>query len=177
LSNCKTYSRYPWTDPRVEVGPSPINGVGMIAREPIREGEVVVIWGGVLFNRAEIEAGRARGHSIVDVADGVYLGGPIEEPLTTDDYMNHSCDPNLWLIDEVTLAARRDIAAGEELTADYSTWGGDPDWALPVACSCGSPLCRKTITGNDWMLESLQRRYEGHFSPYLNERIRKLKGL
>ena len=40
-------------------------------------------------------------------------------------YTNHSCDPNVWMQDEVTLAARRDIAIGEELTIDYAMIEGD----------------------------------------------------
>jgi hypothetical protein len=84
---------------------------------------------------------------------------------------NHSCDPNLWFADELTLVARRDIAAGEELTIDYALGTVDPAWRL--ICHCGSPLCRKLITGDDWKLPELQKKYAGHFSPFINERIRK----
>jgi hypothetical protein len=47
-----------------------------------------------------------------------------------------------------TLAARRPIAAGDEVTSDYGTSTGEADFAMPW--SCGSALCRGTITGNDW---------------------------
>jgi hypothetical protein len=33
---------------------------------------------------------------------------------------DYSCDPNLWMLHECTGCARRDIAAGEELTIDYA---------------------------------------------------------
>lgn len=92
------------------------------------------------------------------------------------DFMNHSCDPNCWMQDEHTLAARRDIAAGEELTADYVFWKADDSDVARFACRCGSPLCRGRVTGRDWRLPDLQQRYAGHFSPFINERIRKLHG-
>jgi hypothetical protein len=76
------------------------------------------------------------------------------------------------MADETTLVARRDIGAGEELTVDYALFT-----ALPVAviegCRCGSPVCRGAVTGNDWRLPAVQERYRGHFSPFLDERIRK----
>jgi hypothetical protein len=58
--------------------------------------------------------------------------------------------------------ARRDIAAGEELTNDYATSTRQPGFAM--ACSCGSARCRGTITGNDWRLPSLRERYGDHWS-------------
>ncbi|MDP9237405.1 MAG: SET domain-containing protein-lysine N-methyltransferase [Chloroflexota bacterium] len=81
---------------------------------------------------------------------------------------NHSCDPNLWMADEVTEVARRPIAAGEEITIDYALHSVLPEWRME--CACGSPLCRGTITGNDWMRQDLQRRYGTHFSPFIVRR-------
>ncbi len=90
--------------------------------------------------------------------------------------MNHSCDSNLWMRDEVTVVARRAIAAEEELTIDYALQSGLPVDVLGESCRCGSPVCRGVITGNDWQLKELQERYRGHFSPFLNERIRSVTG-
>jgi hypothetical protein len=38
-----------WTNPKTEVRPSPIQGRGVFAREPILAGEVVEIIGGTLM--------------------------------------------------------------------------------------------------------------------------------
>lgn len=89
--------------------------------------------------------------------------------------LNHSCDSNLWMIDEMTLAARRDIAVGEELTVDYALFTVQPDWALDQPCRCGAPVCRHTITGSDWTLPDVQQRYYPHFSPFINVRIERLQ--
>jgi uncharacterized protein len=40
-----------------------------------------------------------------------------------------------------------------------------------MACSCGTPSCRGTITGDDWRDPELQRRYGAWFSRYLADRI------
>jgi len=64
------------------------------------------------------------------------LGGPPDDEDYAADYTNHSCDPNLWMKDEATLMARRDIEAGEELTADYMVWEVDEDYRAAWECKC-----------------------------------------
>jgi hypothetical protein len=88
-----------------------------------------------------------------------------------EEYLNHSCDPNVWLDDEVTLSARRTIAPGEELTSDYALWELNEDHVSPWLCRCGSRLCRGRFTGQDWRSPELQRRYAGHFHPTIEARI------
>ncbi len=171
----KRYRKTSRIDSRVELRSSTIDGTGMFAREAIEEGVVVVIWGGIVFTGADIRERRAREHSVAAIGEGLYLGAALDEAESPDDFMNHSCHPNIWMQDEVTLVARRDIEAGEELTADYAMWSTDPEWVMHRQCNCGSSLCRKSVTGNDWMLEELQRRYRGRFSPYINERIERLQ--
>lgn len=39
-----------------------------------------------------------------------------------DYFVNHSCDPVVWMRDDVTVVARRAIASGEEITGDYAVW-------------------------------------------------------
>jgi len=169
----KSYHRTSWIDPRVEVQLSPIQGKGMFAVAPIRQGEVVVVWGGTLMTEEDIRAGKAKPGSIAAIGEGLYLAGLADEEEDPADFMNHSCDPNVWMQDEVTLVARRDIAVGEELTVDYAMFEGDEGWAMPWTCRCGSDLCRKAITGKDWRRKDLQARYRDHFSPFINERVRR----
>ena len=77
--------------------------------------------------------------------------------------------------DEVTLVARRDIVAEEELTIDYAVFAGDEEWVSHWECRCGSELCRGRHTGSDWRQTELQERYRNHFSPFICERIRRLQ--
>jgi uncharacterized protein len=71
--------------------------------------------------------------------------------------------------DERTICARRDVAAGDELTMDYALATVSAEWQM--ACHCGAETCRGVVTGNYWLLRELQQRYAGHFSPFINARI------
>ena len=164
-----------WIDPRLETRKSPIHGRGVFTKEKIAEGEVIIIWGGTLFSLEEILAGKAVEHSFAAIADGVFLGHTLEQGNSTDDFVNHSCNPNVWMLDEVTLAARRDIASEEEITADLVMWWEpDEEDVASWACNCGSPACRKVFTSRDWRIVELQEKYKGHLVPYISERIEQL---
>lgn len=169
-----------WIDPRIEIRLSSLHGRGMFAAAPIPGGEAVIIWGGTfLLTEADLPKKQALGVqrcSLGTIGEGIYLGSILaegDEDLT--NLLNHSCDPNLWMSDEVTLTARRDIAAGEELTLDYAMIEDHEEWVGPFECRCGSPVCRGRFTGRDWRREDLQTRYGQHFSPFLNKRIRRLR--
>jgi hypothetical protein len=84
--------------------------------------------------------------------------------------LNHSCDPNVQIVGQIAFRAMRDIDPGEELTFDYAT-GDDDDWEME--CACGVPRCRGQVTGRDWKIPELQRRYAGQFSDYLQRRLTK----
>lgn len=120
--------------------------------------------GGRVVTDAELTA--MAEHSSTAIGGGLHLLQAQDDPLR---YGNHSCDPNLWLMDTVTLAARRSVGPGEELTTDYATMTGFADWRM--VCACGTTACRTVIRGTDWRLLELQARYRGHFSPFLNDRI------
>ena len=171
----KAYPIESWMDPRIVIHPSRLGGKGLFASELIRAGEVVVVWGGKIFTREQVANGEARKGSIAAIGEGLYLAGDSSVPPDPSDLMNHSCDPNVWMKDEVTLVARRDIRAGEEITADYAMWEDDEIYVMPWKCRCGSHLCRGTITGKDWRVKALQQRYEGHFSPFINRRIDEIR--
>jgi hypothetical protein len=159
-----------WVDPRVERRKSAIEGFGTFARAPIRAGEVVFIFGGDLVTDADVAAGRVIDHSYLNVAEGLYLGHRVDAGISLDDYLNHSCAPNIWMQDEVTVAAMRDIAPGEELVIDYVMYLPS-GWVAPWPCRCGTSACRGTVSGDDWVLPELQERYRGHFSPFVERKI------
>jgi SET domain-containing protein len=173
----KNYLPQTWRDPRIEFRNSRISGTGMFAREPIKKGEVVCIVGGTVMNDAEFAAFQAthRLYSFIQIDEHLYLVEDIETTRSLDAAMNHSCDSSTWMDDEVTLAARRDIESGEEVTVDYALFTTQSNWILDNRCRCGSPDCRRIITGDDWRREDVQERYRGHFSPFINRRIKRLR--
>ncbi len=161
----------------LEVRESLLQGLGVFTTVPIAAGTTVIVWGGTVMTQADFERGAGLRHSNVGLAEGIVLAQSVEDGLGMDDYMNHSCDPNLWLDDEVTLVARRNIKVGEELTIDYAVEVGDQTYVMKIACSCGSLSCRGKITGLDWQFPSIQSRYAGHFSPFIGQRISNLRTL
>ena len=165
-----------WFDPRIENRRSAINGYGMFARELIREGETICIVGGMEMREAEFEAFQASHskYNAIQIDEDLHL---VEKPgitQTLEGSMNHSCDSNVWMDDEVTLVVRRDIMAGEEITVDYSLFTTQSGWTLDHSCLCRSSECRRHITGNDWKLKKVQETYRHHFSPFINQRIKAL---
>lgn len=164
-----------WTHAQVEVRPSPIGGQGVFCRAPLRAGETVFIWGGDRATPEEFRAGRITSRSCSAIAEGLYLGKRPSLGDMPDDFVNHSCQPNLWLVDAVTVTACRDIQPGEELTLDYATFYDIDEWIVTEACACGSESCRQRVTGADWRLPELQARYRGHFTPLLAARMARLE--
>ena len=174
----RNYREKTWVDPRQSFGPSTIHGMGSFAQVPIKAGEVVEIIGGRVMTEEEFWAfvRTVDRFNAVQIGENLHL---VELPEITQQRgggsLNHSCDSNLWMLDEVTVAARRDIMPGEELTVDYALFTGEEGLILEHDCRCGSPNCRQTITGSDWKLPEVQQRYYPHFSPFINARIEALR--
>jgi hypothetical protein len=169
-----------WVDPRQDFRASATQGVGSFALAPIPCEEAVEVIGGVLMDEEEFRvfARKSARYNAIQVDEGLHL---VERPEVTEQRaggsLNHSCDSNLWMADEVTLVARRDIATGEELTVDYALFTVQPGWELDRPCRCGAPNCRGAIKGEDWRLPEVQGRYYPYFSPFINRRIDRLRRL
>ena len=159
-----------WVSPKILTAPSPIHGRGMFAKQPISTGETVIIWGGIVIEEKDLSSGKFDPNTACRLTDTLYLVDDSAKAEPIDYFLNHSCDSNLWMADEITLIARRAIAIDEEVTFDYALWEYYPDWELKV-CTCGSPLCRGKVTGNDWTMPIVQRLYAKHFSPRLRRLI------
>jgi len=158
-----------WVRANLRAGKSAIAGTGVFAQGPIRRGEKLMEFGGQLIGREEMLSENYRIRSIWPVRQGSYIAQPLtDDHVTLDEYLNHSCDANAWLEDEVTLTAKRDIAAGEEITLDQGTWNIEDAYIEDrVPCSCGAPDCRSTLTEEDWKRADVQARYAGHFHPMI----------
>jgi|YNPBryulayer2012_1023412.scaffolds.fasta_scaffold14247_3 SET domain-containing protein len=159
-----------WLNPKVEIRETPNKGKGMFARDFIKKGEKVLIWGGEYTDERGAKLAKSMGKLVLQWDDNLYS---VEDKGEDVGYfINHSCDSNTWMTDAFTLSARRDIKKGEEITADYALWES-PDYVSSWECLCGSPYCRGRVTGNDWKLPEVQERYKGHFSPLINKKIKK----
>jgi ribosomal protein S18 acetylase RimI-like enzyme len=95
-------------------------------------------------------------------------------------YMNHSCAPNCYFqmksIAVYDVFAFRDIAAGEELTHDYTAnsvdqFAGQGFWVLE--CQCGSENCRRRVTGDYFeMPQEWQRKFYRHLPSSIKRKYR-----
>jgi hypothetical protein len=76
-------------------------------------------------------------------------------------FANHSCNPNAGLVKSgrrLLLKVIRPIAAGDEVTHDYSTLlGADDVWKME--CNCGAANCRKMVRNYPALPLALRRRY------------------
>eukprot|EP00386_Alphamonas_edax_P000578 GDKI01001811.1.p1 GENE.GDKI01001811.1~~GDKI01001811.1.p1 ORF type:complete len:322 (-),score=75.40 GDKI01001811.1:126-1091(-) len=70
--------------------------------------------------------------------------------------LNHSCDPNSWLVG-LDLKARRLIKRGEPISMDYATFCDEE--MEPFTCKCGAPTCRGLIKGDDYKLPHIFETY------------------
>ena len=155
-----------WFSHKVEKRQSGIEGRGLFAVAPIARGELVVVKGGHVFDRARRDAlGETLGPAEIQIGDDLFIGPVLaEEREGAMMHLNHSCEPNVGIQGQIAFHAMRSIAPGEELSFDYAT-GDDDDWTM--VCQCGAASCRGTVTGQDWRLPDLQVRYAGWFSHYL----------
>ncbi len=152
-----------WLIPHVAVGDSPVDGRGLFATAPIAAGTVVARLDGRRVSTFELRRILDGASSYVDtiaIDDDLHL---ILEPGQPIHFGNQSCDPTLWHTDASTLVARRDIAAGEEITVDYATQTTEPGFRME--CRCGSYGCRGVISGDDWRDPAWQERYGEHVVP------------
>ncbi len=156
-----------WLSPKVEIRPSKINGQGLFAK---KLGEKIVIWGKANFtDLVGAQKAKEKGKLIMQWDNNLFSFEDRGDDQTY--FINHSCDSNLWMEDAFTLSAKRDIGEGEEITADYALWESDEDFISQWECRCDSPFCRGGITGKDYQLSEVQKRYFHHFSPLINKRI------
>ena len=153
---------------KIEIRRSKIHKKGIFAKEKILKGEIVFIKGGRILKREQIFSSAVI-NSYHPIDDIYFIGATnAEEEDGIKLYENHSCNPNIGIRGEITFVAMRDIEENEELTIDYAFIDNE-DYSFE--CNCGSPNCRKTITGKDWKIKEIQEKYFDYFVAYLKEKM------
>lgn len=172
---------FSWVSSKVSIRHSSIQGQGIYALKKINKGETIVIQSGQIVEDfkmdypqyseiSEIAFQIENGFHICPVrVDGKYVADGVFS-------MNHSCDPNCGVQGQITFVAIRTINEGEEITFDYAMTDANYEGMLctpitPMRCACGAENCRKVITGDDWKMADLQKKYQGFFSGYIQSMI------
>lgn len=137
--------------------------------EPVRSGEGAL--GKGLFATRDIPAGKrilTFAGTVISVSAADHKGDRRGDPLQIGPnayidlkppgvFLNHSCDPNAGILDDVHLTAIKDILLGEEIRWDYSTTMRNTQWTME--CNCGAGSCRHEIGDFFDLPTSLQSRY------------------
>jgi SET domain-containing protein len=159
-----------YRSPKTEVRKSPIHGKGLFAKQSIAAGEMVAVKGGYILTKQQWTALEKKlGPAEIQISEALFIAPASQEQRDGGMiYTNHSCEPNIAIQGQIVFVAMRDIAPDEELTHDWATTD-DLDYA--VTCNCGSPNCRRTVTGKDWMKKELQEKYRGWFCWFIQRKI------
>lgn len=162
--------RHRYLSPKARPAKSKIDGWGTIAIAPIKSGELVIVVGGVIVPASDRKKYLEEvGHVGLFVNENFFIGPKTRRGSIAQGQINHSCEPNVGFISELSLVAIKNIAPGEELVIDYSMYDGRLD---PFACNCKSPNCRKVVKPDDWKNPELQKKYGQYFSPYLKAKFK-----
>ena len=161
-----------YTSPKIEVRESKQKGKGVFAKRKIEKGELIFDFedGRGKFYSSKDRAGFNNKWKELDIQvdDNLYWGAVDNSEVEVADYINHSCNPNSGISGSLKIVAMRDINSGEEITFDYAM---SESHRFKMQCFCGQKKCRRLITGNDWKIKELQKRYIGYFSDYLQRKI------
>lgn len=166
-----------WTNKKIVHKKSTIEGEGVFAVAPIEAGELVAVFGGYSIdinslNSIAIEDPDAYSTILsigYQVDDEIIYAPMSEAQYSAIEYLNHSCDANSGFSSAIHLVALQNIMESEEITMDYGTCITSE--LFEMDCTCGAPLCRKKVTKDDWLLDSVQEKYGSHFQPYILKKI------
>jgi uncharacterized protein len=145
---------------RVTVRQSPVHGKGVFALLPLRAGERIFEYKGMVTTWREAARWNARrsdtAHTFLfGLSDGRVIDGG--RGGNGARWLNHACAANCEAVEDsgrVYIDAIRDIAPGEELFIDYALeieieieQQMDGDAQREYVCRCGTPGCRGTMLG------------------------------
>ena len=133
------------------------NGHGVFANKNFKKRQSILRFRGRLFTFDQLPTPYdAVEDHYVQIGKTLYLG----PSGSTDDFFNHSCDPNAGLVidgKKIVLVAIKDIKKGMQITWDYSTTMDEDDFEMD--CYCGSRNCRKRIRDFKYLPKTIQQRY------------------
>ena len=160
---------YNWLTPKAQMRQTPGKGSGSFAITKINKGEVVASFGGFVVGEAELKNhSEDRVSRSLQLDENTYLLSGLEpEP---GDMLNHSCEPNCGAYGTSSVISLSDIAIGEELTFDYAMT--DSSEYDQFECACGKLNCRGKITGKDWQITEIQKKYINYFNSFIAKLIK-----
>lgn len=175
---------FSWMNPKLEVKDTKKYGKGVYAKEIIKKGEMIAVIGGHILTIAdENELLKKGGKSIdkwVEISNEFSIGPTTDKEADNTNHINinHSCNPNAGFKGQIFLVAMKTIGRDEQINFDYAMcMCSNPKSSsfFRMKCLCGEKKCRGYITEDDWKNPELQKKYNGYFQWYLQEKINKIK--
>jgi SET domain-containing protein len=169
-------STFSWMNPGLEVRNTKVYGKGIFANKKIKKGDLLSVFGGYVRSIKEEEAlPNDFNDNGVQISENLVLTILKKSELEDASYFNHSCNPNAGFNGQIFLVAMVDIQKDSEVTFDYAMALHHSKNAsvFKMDCSCDSIGCRKVITENDWKKSDIQKKYNGYFQWYLQNKINK----
>jgi uncharacterized protein len=155
---------------RIYIRSSKIDGLGLIIGEDIKKDEIVSrLRGETKFLIIKSLEDTFSNPNWIGIAENQWI-----DPEKPYKFINHSCNPTVGMKGKKTLVALRNLKEGEEVTIDYSTIEGDPNWKMQ--CVCNEKTCRKIIRSVEFIPEDQFRKMHPYIPSYFKSLyIRKRK--
>jgi uncharacterized protein len=171
---------FSWMNPKLDVRQTDRYGKGVFAKEAIKKGEMLFVMGGyILTIEDENNLKGIIADKPIEISEYFSIGPRNSADLDRmpQHYVNHSCNPNAGFKGQIFMMAMRKIAGGE-ITYDYAMVmhpNKKSTSYFKIPCLCGAKNCRGYIAEDDWQRPELQKKYDGWFQWFLQEKIDKLK--
>lgn len=127
-------------------------GRGLFAKRVFKKGEEIFKFTGEIINFQQTLNRENDFGDPLQIGKDIYLN--LEEPMR---FINHSCDPNTGIKNDVFLIALKNIQKGEEIYFDYSTSMDEDYWIMH--CECGNENCRKLIKDFKHLPPQMKQKY------------------
>ncbi len=162
-----------WTNPVLVVGKTSRRDLGVFTSSDLRQGDLLIVFGGRVLTSAQTRHIPEDLDMLIQIEEDLFFIPLDLGILGIGERVNHSCEPNAGFSGQMSVVAMRDIVAGEEVSIDYASCDARP--SAGFECQCGSQVCRKLVTGNDWLLPNIQMKIGDYFQPFLKQRLAKLQ--
>ncbi len=173
--------RFSWMNPKLTIRTTDKYGRGVFSTAQIDKDEILFVMGGYILSIED--ENRLRGQVAdkpIEISEDYSIGPrtPGDMLLMPQHYVNHSCNPNAGFRGQVFMVAMRNISKKEEILYDYAMIihsNSRSTAYFKMTCRCGASNCRGVIDEEGWKLPELQKKYDGYFQWYLQEKINALK--
>ncbi len=169
---------FSWLNPKIRIRNIKKYGKGLFATCDINKDEFLAVFGGHIISLKELKELPKKVQDMgLQISENMLLGYRKESEIEDVVYYNHSCDPNSGFMGQIMVVAMKPIKNDEQVTFDYAMTLHKSKGIeyYKIKCLCGSKKCRGYVTEDDWKIPELQKRYDGYFQWYLQEKIDKLK--